>query len=91
MFFFVKSEVSPDKVDELTRKIANKEITTPLGNFSFVTTDGCVGYDLIECRDEADCRQKYSALQEYLTIREMTPIEPMGQFLERWKHQRQAA
>ena len=92
MYFFVKSEVPSDKVDEFTRKVANKEVQTVEGNLSYVTPDGCYGYDIVECRDENDCRQKYNALvQSGLTIIEMKPITPMGQFIEAWKHQQRPA
>ena len=83
MRYFVKSHLSPDKVEEFTRKVANHEVRTVEDNVSYVTPDGRVGYDIVECRDENDCRQKYSDLvQNGLMIDEMTPIEPMGQFLE---------
>lgn len=93
MYFFVKTECSRDKVDELTRKVANHEIKTPKGNISFVSPDGCFGFDIIECDSETECRQQYSDLvnQGYCRIIEMTPIEPMGQFIERWKQQHPGA
>ncbi|MBI2941505.1 MAG: hypothetical protein HYY04_13815 [Chloroflexi bacterium] len=86
-YFFVKTEVIGDRVDELTGKIARGEITGVEGNISFVSPDGRVGYDVVECRDEAHCRQKYSGYTGYLRITEISRIEPMGQFLERWKRQ----
>ena len=87
MYFFVKTECARDTVDELTRKVANHEIKTPKGNISFVSPDGCFGFDIIECESEAECRQQYADLvnQGYCRITEMT--EPMGQFIERWKRQ----
>lgn len=86
MYFFVKSHLPSDKVDEFTRKLANREIRGVEGNISYVTTDGCVGYDIVECRDENDCRQKYGDLVRHgLVIDEIARIEPMGQFIEAYK------
>ncbi len=92
MFFFVKSELPRNKVDEFTRTLANGEIQGVEGNLSYVSPDGRFGYDIVECRDENECRQKYSHLAQYgLKIDEMRPIEPLGQFIEAWKRQRPAA
>ena len=92
VYFFVKSEIPCDMVDEFTSKLADKTIRGVEGNVSYVSPDGCVGYDIVECRDEQDCRQKYSHLSSHgLRIDEITPIQPMGQFIEAWKRQRPAA
>ncbi len=86
MFYFVKSELPRDRVDEFTGKLAKDEIHGVDGNISFVTADGCVGYDIVECRNESDCRQKYDHLTQHgLQIDEITPIEPMAQFITEWQ------
>jgi len=40
MLFFVKSQCEPGKVDELTRKVINGEITKVRGNIVFLSPDG---------------------------------------------------
>jgi hypothetical protein len=92
VFFFVKSELPRNRVDEFTGKLANGGIQGVDGNFSYVSPDGRFGYDIVECRDEDECRQKYSHLTQHgLKIDEMRPIEPLGQFIEARKRQRPAA
>jgi len=88
MFYLVKTECSPSQVDELTRKVANHEVETPSGNLSFVSSDGRIGYDIIEGSSESEIRSKYQGLSNYLRIVELTPIMPMGQFIEHWKTQK---
>jgi len=92
MYFFVKSELSADRVDEFTRKLANHEIPSVEGNVSYVTPDGRLGYDIVECRDENECLRKYDALvQNGLKIDEICPIEPMGQFLQEFTQREEPA
>lgn len=92
MYFFVKTEVSEDRVDEFTRKLANNQISGVQGNVSYVSPDGRYGYDFIECQDEGDCRQKYSHLEPHgLRILEIRPVQTMGQFIQSWKQRRPAA
>ncbi len=87
MMFFVKTEVRPDKVDELARKIVNREITPVDGNLVYVSPDGRTGYNLVEARDEADVCRKFVPYDAYVILKEVVPVEPMGQFIERWKGQ----
>jgi hypothetical protein len=85
--FFVKSELPENKVDEFTRKYA-KGVE---GGFSYVSPDGRFGYDIVECRDENDCRQRYSQMTQLgLKIHEVSPVEPLGQFVDAWTKQRPA-
>ena len=87
MLFFVKTEVRPGKVDELARKIVDREITPVEGNIVYVSHDGCIGYNLVEARDEADICRKFSPYDAYVELKEIVPVESMGQFMERWKGQ----
>ncbi len=87
MRFFVKTEVRPGKVDELTRKIANREVTPVEGSILYVSRDGRIGYNLVEASDEAGVRRKYAPYDAYFELREIAPVESMGRFLERWKGQ----
>jgi len=87
MLFFVKTEVRPGKVDELARKIIDKEITPVEGNIVYVSHDGRIGYNLVEGRDEGDVCQKFNPYDPYVELKEVTPVESMGQFMERWKGQ----
>lgn len=87
MHFFVKTEVRPGKVDELARKIMNREITPVDGNIVYVSKDGSAGYNIVEAKDEADVCRKFNPYDPYVELKEVTPIEPMGQFMERWKAQ----
>ena len=88
--YFVKTEVIPGKVDELARKIVRDEIPSVEGNVVYVTSDGRFGYNLIEGTSEDEVRHKFDQYRDYIIIREITPILPMGQFIERWKAQRAA-
>ena len=56
MQFFVKTQVSDDKLDELTQKIMRKEIQPVKGNLVFLSPDGKIGYDIIEADSEQDAR-----------------------------------
>lgn len=87
MMFFVKTEVRDGKVDELARKIINREITPVEGNFVYVSQDGRFGYNLVEARDEADVCRKFNPYDQYVELKEITPVESMGHFMERWKTQ----
>lgn len=87
MLFFVKTEVRPGKVDELARRIINREITPVEGNIVYVSQDGRIGFNVVEARDEADIRRKFSPYDGYVELREITPVESMGQFIEHWKGQ----
>ncbi len=92
MYFFVKTEVSRDKVDEFTRRLASGQIHGVQGNMSYVSQDGCYGFDIVECNDQNECRRKYDHLTQYgLRILDVTPVETMGQFLASYKQQRPAA
>jgi hypothetical protein len=83
MYYFVKSELPREKVDEFTNELACGQIRGVEGNIAYVTPDGVVGYDIVECRDENDCLQKYSHLTQHgLRIDEITPVEPMSEFLK---------
>ncbi len=82
--FFVKTEVRQGKVEELARKIANKEITPVEGNIVYVSQDGRFGYNLVEARDEADVCRKFNPYDAYVELKEVTPIQSMGHFMERW-------
>ena len=86
-YFLVKTECAADKVDELTRKVANSEIPKIKGNLVFVSPDGRIGYDIIEAESEDEVRRTYQHLTQYCRIHEITPIVPMGQYIERWKCQ----
>lgn len=88
MYYLVKTECPADKVEELTRKIANHEIPTPTGNLSFVSSDGRIGYDVIEAGSESEVRSQYQPLTSHLRIVEVAHIVPMGQFIERYKSQK---
>ena len=87
MRFFVKTEVRPGKVDELARKIVNREIPPVDGNIVWVSHDGRFGYNLVDARDEPDVCTKFQPYDAYIVLREVTAIESMGQFVERWKAQ----
>ncbi|MBI2952692.1 MAG: hypothetical protein HYY30_00125 [Chloroflexi bacterium] len=83
----MKTQVREGKVDELARKILNKEITPVEGNLVYVSPDGKIGYNLVEARDEAEVCQKYNAYDPWVELKEVVPVESMGQFMERWKAQ----
>ncbi len=87
MRFFVKTEMRPGKVDDLTRKIANREVIPVEGSILYVSRDGRVGYNLVEASDEAAVRRKYAPYDAYIELKEITPVESMGRFLEGWKAQ----
>lgn len=87
MLFFVKTEVRSGKIDELARKIINREITPVEGNIVYVSQDGRIGYNVVEAHDEADICRKFNPYDAYVELKEVTPIESMGQFIERWKGQ----
>jgi hypothetical protein len=62
------------------------------GNVSWVTTDGCFGYDIVDCANEAECRRKYADLEKNgLRILECTEVAETCQFLNWWKRQHQKA
>lgn len=85
MLFFVKSQVSDDKLDELTQKVINKEITPVMGNLVFLSSDGKMGYDITEGESESDVRSKYQPYGNYLQILEITPIMSAGEFYARYQ------
>ncbi|MBI4320371.1 MAG: hypothetical protein HY675_17925 [Chloroflexi bacterium] len=85
MRFFVKTEVRQGKLDDLARKVVNREFTPVEGNMVWVSPDGRFGYNLVEGRDEADVCAKFEPYDEYVVLLEVKPIESMGQFVERWK------
>jgi hypothetical protein len=94
VWFFVKCEVPANKVDQFTEMLANNRMKHVEGNESYVTPDGRMGYDFIECPNEKECRNRYADLvSNGLRILEVTPCVPMGQFLQNWqqKHGRQKA
>jgi len=92
VLYFVRTEVPKDKVDEFTERLVNNQMRRPEGNISYVTPDGCWGYDLIECNDESECRRQYDDLTKYwLKIHEITPVMTMGHFLESWQRYHQKA
>lgn len=85
MLFLVKSEVSADKVDELTRKVINHEIKPVKGNLVYLTPDGRFGYDIVEADSESEVKQMYKQYSNYLKFHEITPIMSGGHFYDEWK------
>ncbi len=87
MMFLVKTEVRGGKVDELAEKIINREIPSVNGNIVYVTKDGRIGYNLVDTGSESDARKMFSPYSSYVDVQEVVSIEPMGQFIERYKAQ----
>ncbi|HLG51121.1 MAG: hypothetical protein IRY83_02165 [Chloroflexi bacterium] len=87
MLFFVKSECDRSTVDELTRKVINGEIQKVRGNIVYLSPDGCIGYDIVEARDESELRAKYAPYSGYLRLVEVSPILPAHEFYTRWEQQ----
>lgn len=87
MMFLVRTEVRGGNVDQLARKIVNREIPPVQGNIVYVTCDGRTGYNLVEAANESQARDMFSQYQGYVDVVEVVPIESMGQFIERWKAQ----
>ena len=88
MWFFVRSEVPSNQIQEFTRKLANNQMKHVEGNMSYVSPDGRMGFDFIECSSESDCRQRYSDLEKNgMRLLEVTPCVPMDQFLQNWQQQ----
>ena len=85
MLFFVKTQVSGDKVNELTQKIINKEIAPVKGNLVFLSPDGKIGYDIVEADSESEVRSKYQTYGNYLQIVEIAPIISAGEFYARFQ------
>lgn len=85
MMFFVKTEVTDGKVDELAQKIVEHAIPSVQGNIVFVSPDGRIGYNLVEAPSADAARQMFSPYRDYITIQEVTPILSMGHFVEQWK------
>jgi len=85
MLFLVKTEVSPDKVDELTEKVITHEIKPVKGNLVYLTPDGRIGYDIVEAESEDEIRRMYKQYSNYLKFDEITPIVSAAHFYEQWK------
>ncbi len=85
MMYLVKTKVRQGKVDELAQKIVNREIPSVHGNIVYVTRDGHIGYNLVDTGSENQARDMFSAYSNYVDVVEVIPVEPMGQFIERWK------
>ena len=85
MLYFVKNEVSSDKVDELTQKVINHQVKPVHGNLVYLTPDGRCGYDIVEADSEQEVRDMYKGYSDYLKILEVTPIMSAGHFYETWK------
>jgi hypothetical protein len=90
VWFFVKSEVPTNQVSEFTEKLANHRMKNVEGNTAYVSPEGRLGFDFIECASESECRQRYSDLERNgLRILEVSQCVPMAQFLKNWQQQRQ--
>lgn len=87
MMYLVRTEVRGGNVDELARKIVNREIPPVQGNIVYVTRDGRSGYNLVEAGSENEARDMFSQYRNHVDVVEVVPIESMGQFIERWKAQ----
>lgn len=87
MLFFVKSVVDAGLLDELTRKVIAGEINKVRGNVVYLSPDGCVGYDIVEARDEADIRSKYAPYSQYLRLVEVSEVVPAHEYYQKWERQ----
>ncbi|HLH74285.1 MAG TPA: hypothetical protein VKX96_13440 [Chloroflexota bacterium] len=87
MLFFVKSQCEPGKVDELTRKVINGEITKVRGNIVFLSPDGTTGYDIVEADSEADVRAKYAPYSNYLRLVEVSQVVPAHEYYANFEKQ----
>lgn len=87
MLFFVKTECDRKTLDELTRKVITGQIKKVRGNIVYLSPDGCIGYDIVEARDESDVRSKYAPYLPYLRLVEIAPIVPAHEFYAQWEIQ----
>lgn len=87
MLFLVKSKAKPGMVDELTKKVVNKEIQPVKGNLVFLTPNGETGFDIVEADSESEIRSKYQQYSNYMDIVEITPIMSADAFYEKWQEQ----